>query len=55
MEIRPPLGMSDHVTLLFQIAVESQNEELEEVLTRNYYHADYDKMIQKLRDVDWKQ
>ena len=52
MEIGPPLGKSDHVTL-FQMTVESQNEE--EVLTRNYYQADYDKMSWKLREVDCEQ
>ncbi|XP_072174582.1 uncharacterized protein [Diadema setosum] len=47
------IGKSDHVTLHLQLLIGSNDEE-EEVLSRSYYHADYDSMRDALKEIDWK-
>lgn len=50
--IGPPLGRSDHVTLIFEIDG-MPAKTVDEPLSRSYYHGDYDKMRSMLKKIDW--
>ena len=50
--IGPPIGKSDHMTITFNMDIKNM-EPADELLSRSYYHADFDKMRKQLKDIDW--
>ena len=52
VNIGPPIGKSDHMTVTFEMDVDAADTE--EPLSRSYYHADYDTIRYiNHKDIDW--
>ena len=49
-----PLGKSDHISLSIQLSLR-RSDVGEDLLTRNYYQGNYDKIREHLKSIDWKE